>query len=112
AEARAPELLARRHSIDAAENVRRAADTLPDPKLVLGLDNVPVDGPDRWSLDRDFMTMRRIGVMQEVPNAAKRRARADVAGAMAEREKAWLTVDRLTIRRDAALAWLTRASWQ
>src|SRR5204862_7620807 len=75
AEARAPELLARRHSIDAAENVRRAADTLPDPKLVLGLDNVPLDGPDRWSLDRDFMTMRRIGVMQEVPNAAKRRAR-------------------------------------
>lgn len=108
AEARAPELTARRRAIDAAEDSRRAADSLPDPKLVLGLDNVPVDGPDRWSLDRDFMTMRRIGVMQDVPNAAKRRARADLAAATAEREKATFTVDRLTLRRDAALAWLGR----
>ncbi|MFL6623212.1 MAG: TolC family protein [Sulfurifustis sp.] len=108
AEARAPELTARRNAVESAETARDAADKLPDPKLVLGLDNVPVEGPDRWSLDRDFMTMRRIGFMQEVPNAAKRRARADAAEAMAERERALLTLDRRTVRRDAATAWLAR----
>jgi len=108
AEARAPELSARRHAIDSAQSARTAADALPDPRLVLGLDNVPINGPDAGSLDRDFMTMRRIGLMQEVPNAAKRRARADTAAAAAERERATLAIERLTVRRDTALAWLDR----
>ncbi len=108
AEARAPELIARRQAIDGAEHLRTAAASLPDPKLVLGLDNVPINGSDAWTLDRDFMTMTRVGVMQELPNSTKRRARADAATASAERERATLTVERLMIRREAALAWLNR----
>ena len=40
------------------------AGQLPDPMLKLGIDNLPVEGPDRWSISRDFMTMRRIGIEQ------------------------------------------------
>jgi outer membrane protein TolC len=108
AEARAPELSARRHAIDGAQSASVAAGALPDPKLALGLDNVPINGPDALSLGADFMTMRRIGVMQDVPNAAKRRARSDAAAAMTERERSMFTVEQLMVRRDTALAWLRR----
>ncbi|MDO9009216.1 MAG: TolC family protein, partial [Thiobacillus sp.] len=79
--AETPALTASANRIDAARQSAIPADALPDPRLTLGLDNVPVDGPDSFSLDSDFMTMRRIGVMQEFPNSAKRGARAEAAQA-------------------------------
>jgi hypothetical protein len=48
---------------------------MPDPVLKLGLNNLPIDGPDRYSVTRDFMTMRSVGVMQELTRADKRSAR-------------------------------------
>lgn len=42
----------------------------PDPKLRLGIENLPITGPDRFRYDRDFMTMRQIGWAQEFPNSA------------------------------------------
>ena len=59
-----------------AREMAVAAGQLPDPVLRAGVDNLPVNGPDAWSLDRDFMTMRRIGVMQEYVSSAKRAATA------------------------------------
>ena len=32
----------------------------PDPTLKVGVNNLPIDGPDRLSLTRDFMTMRSV----------------------------------------------------
>jgi len=58
-------LAAQDASIVASREMAAAAGQLPDPVLKLGIDNLPVDGADRFSLNRDFMTMRRIGVMQE-----------------------------------------------
>ena len=52
------------------------------------------------------MTMQRIGLMQEVPNRAKREAREAGAQARVERERAMLAVVQLAVQRDAALAWL------
>ena len=40
----------------------------PDPKLLLGVQSLPIEGPERWSLNDDGMTMRMIGLMQEMPN--------------------------------------------
>ncbi len=57
----------------AAEIVGRAAE-LPDPKLRFGLENLPVTDSDRLCYNRDFMTMQRIGVMQEFPHGDKRSA--------------------------------------
>ena len=106
AEERAPQIAARRHSVAAVRSARTAAGQLPDPKLVLGVENVPVSGSMAYSLDSDFMTMQKVGVMQDVPNgdkraAIERRAEADIA-----RTEAELRIERLTVRREAALAWL------
>lgn len=81
----------------------------PDPVLKLGLNNLPIDGPDRFSVTRDFMTMRSVGLMQELTSADKRmarreRAERDAALAEAERRQAVAAV-----QRDAALAWLDRS---
>jgi outer membrane protein, heavy metal efflux system len=46
------------------------------------VDNLPVTTADRYSFTRDFMTMRKIGVMQTFPNGEKRR----LQGERAERE--------------------------
>jgi outer membrane protein TolC len=102
----APAMQAQRSTLDGAQALLPAAGTLPDPRLIVGLDNLPVTGADRFSTTADFMTMQRIGLMQEVPNTAKREARTAGAQARIERERALLTVTELAVRRDAGLAWL------
>ena len=105
-ESQSPRLAAQRSMINSAEaQVGRAAE-LPDPKLRLGIENLPVSGPDRFHYDRDFMTMRSVGVVQEFPNAAKREARNLRAGRMRDVEGANLSAQRTALRRDIATAWL------
>ena len=103
-----PDIAVQTTSVDAARSAAVAAGRLPDPKLAVGIENLPVTGADQWSLTRDFMTMRKIGVMQEVPNRAKRQARTDAAEANIARTEAERRVGILTVRRDTALAWLNR----
>lgn len=67
--ARSQQLAASNASIAASREMAVAAGQLPDPVLKLGVDNMPINGPDRLSLSRDFMTMRRIGLSQELPRA-------------------------------------------
>src|SRR5678816_126066 len=62
---RSRQLVAQDSAVLASREMAVAAGQLPDPVLKLGIDNLPVTGEDRYSLTRDFMTMRRIGVMQE-----------------------------------------------
>jgi outer membrane protein TolC len=102
----APAMLAQQLALAGAQSSRGAAGTLPDPRLTLGVDNLPISGADRYSLTRDFMTMAKIGLMQEVPNSAKREAREASAQARVEREQAMLAVVQLAVQRDAMLAWL------
>ena len=103
--AQAPSLLAQQQVLAGAQALAPAASTLPDPRLIVGVDNLPISGADRWSLSRDFMTMQRIGLMQDVPNRAKREARAAGAQARIDRDTALLAVARLMVQREAALAW-------
>jgi outer membrane protein TolC len=81
---------------------------LPDPVLRLGVDNVPIEGDDRFSLTRDFMTMRRIGVMQEFTRAEKRGARRDRYEREAEARESEREAAIAAIQRDTAIAWLDR----
>lgn len=106
AQRESPGLAAQRHALGAAESAVVPASQLPDPKLALGVDNLPVDGPDRWRLTRDFMTMRRVGVMQDFPRAEKLKLRGERAQAEAARESAVLFAAAVAVRRDLALAWL------
>jgi cobalt-zinc-cadmium efflux system outer membrane protein len=102
----APAMAAQRSTLAGAQTSQPAAATLPDPRLILGVDNLPISGPDRGSLTSDFMTMQRIGLMQEVPNGAKREARASGAQARIAREQALLAVTQLAVQRETAVAWL------
>jgi outer membrane protein TolC len=106
AERRSPKLDATNAQIDAARAAAISAGALPDPKIFAGIDNFPISGPDAGRLQADFMTMQKIGVMQDVPNADKRRARVAVAAAGVDVAEARRQVERLAVRRDAAIAWL------
>ncbi len=80
----------------------------PDPVLSAGIDNLPVTGANQYSIGNDFMTQRRIGVMQEFTREAKKRLRGERYEQEAEKtliEKAEMT---LVIQRDTAQAWLDR----
>lgn len=95
-------------AIAASTEMGAAAARLPDPVLKVGIDNLPLSGPDRASLGADAMTMRRVGVMQELTRADKRALRGtryaqEAARTQAEKDKAIAAVERNT-----ALAWLDR----
>ncbi len=60
AEQQSPRIAAQRLQIDAASSTQKAAGTLPDPKLSVGIENFPVSGMDRFSLTRESMTMQRL----------------------------------------------------
>jgi outer membrane protein TolC len=106
AQQRASTLDVRRAAVLAAQAQQSSAGQLPDPKLALGVENLPVSGPDAYSLTRDFMTMRRVGWMQDVPNQARRTADVAQAQAQVEREQALQAADRVAVTRETALAWL------
>ncbi len=89
----------------AAESAR-AAGQLPDPMLRVGIENLPVTGPDRFSTTRDSQTMKRIGISQEWVSADKRAARTAAAQATVGREEAQLRASLADARLQAALAYL------
>lgn len=105
---RSGQLLAQDAAARAARDMAVAAGQLPDPVLKLGIDNLPVNGPDRLSLSRDFMTMRRIGLMQEIPRQEKRQLKGERFERDAERAQAQRQLALAGIERDTALAWLER----
>lgn len=90
----------REMAISAAQN--------PDPVLRLGIENLPVDGSDSFSISRDFMTMRRIGVMQELTRDAKRQLRGERYEREADKGLAQKSETLANIQRNTALAWLDR----
>jgi len=103
-----PQLASQRAMVDAAREMAGPAGELPDPKLKLGVENVPTNGADSWSLTRDFMTMSKIGVMQEFPREAKRKLRSQRAENDAQRGAVAIEAARLVIQRETASAWLSR----
>ncbi len=69
---------------------------------------MPANGPDRFSVTRDFMTMRRIGIAQELTRAGKRQLRAERFERDAQRVLAQRQLIQANVERDTALAWLDR----
>ena len=101
-----PRLAAQGAALGAATELGPRARELPDPKLRFGVENLPVNGPDRFEYNSDFMTMRKIGVMQDFPNSEKRRLRGERAVLERDVEAANLDAQRAGLRREVALAWL------
>ncbi len=107
--------VARSRSLDAssaaaqgAREMAVAAAQRPDPVLRLSLDNLPVDGADRFSTTRDFMTMRSIGLMQTLPGADKRRARGERFEREADAAMSERAVRVAALQTEVAQAWLDR----
>jgi outer membrane protein TolC len=112
--------------IDAARSMAQAAGQLPDPVLILAVENLPItketaleepahptaakfantNSGNRFSVTRDNMTMRRIGLMQEWTRGEKRELRAERYQAEARKGEAEIEAARATIRRDTAIAWM------
>lgn len=103
---RAPQLQARTAAVEAAQSESIAAGRLPDPELVVGVDNVPATGEDAWSIDSDSMTMRKVGVMQTFPNQRKRAAQRERAAAAVSVVQSEARQTRLEIARATADAWV------
>lgn len=103
-----PQIDAQTASLRAAQEGRLGAAELSDPKLIVGLDNLPVDSVDRFSLTRDFMTMRKIGFAQDFVRGEKLKLRGDRADAEIRKEAALLSLAQVNLKRDVALAWIDR----
>jgi outer membrane protein, heavy metal efflux system len=82
-----------------------AEEQLPDPKLMTGVRDFPIDGPAAGSFDDDF-TMIEIGVSQDFTLGSKRRLMGERARHQAQAADAMAEQARRQIRRDTGLAWL------
>lgn len=105
---RSSQIEASQLGVSASQALAVAAGERPDPVARIGLENLPVNGPDAFSVQRDFMTMRSVGILQEITRPSKLRARiaeSEEAVRLAEARKAQAVVE---IRRESALAWLNR----
>lgn len=106
ADEQAPSLTAQAQKLQAAQSAALPAGELPDPKLLLGVQNFPVSGSNRGTLDHDFMTMQMLGVRQDMFSADKRQARREVAEAAIDTASAEGRIERLTVRQSTAQAWI------
>ena len=104
-----PRIAATQHQLRSARERAVVAGQRPDPVLKAGINNLPVTGPDRYSTTQDFMTMRSIGVMQELTRAEKLQARGELATREAELAATGERLARADVQREAALAWLERS---
>ena len=105
----APQVTASAATLEAAGAVAPSAGRLPDPELVTGVDNLPINSAERYSLTRDFMTMRKIGVMQSFPNGEKRRLQGERAQREIAVAQGELLKTRFDTSRAVAEAWIARA---
>ena len=108
AEQYAPTLRANSAQIEGAENMVSASGILPNPKLFVGLDNYPVSGDAAWSVTQEGMTMKKIGIMQDFPNRAKRLAEIELAKAELGSANAQTEILRIELRQKVASVWLKR----
>lgn len=103
---RAPQMEMQRAALESAQALQTSAGRLPDPTLLVGVENIPLSGPDAFSTTNDMMSMTTIGLMQSFPSGSQRegerkRASADVTLAQAE-----LAATRAEVARETAIAWL------
>lgn len=102
---RQPGLEAYSRTARAAEEAAVAARQLPDPRLSLGIQNLPVTGNDPLSFTDDMMTMRTIGISREQVRGSRREAAA--ARLLAEGEVSLAEQQLLArrIQREVLLGW-------
>ena len=101
-----PALTAFEREAVASEQAAVAARSLPDPQLMVGIQNFPITGENAFSPTDDFMTMYMIGIMREQVRRSKREAQAEriLAEALVSRRKG--SAEERHIRREVMIAWI------
>ena len=108
AQERSRQLPAQDASAQASRQMAIAAGQRPDPILKAGINNLPINGSDRFSFTNDFMTMRSVGVSQEFTRDGKLKARSARFEREAEVAEAGRQLALANLQRDTAMAWLDR----
>src|SRR5471032_1686151 len=106
---RSASMQAAQSSVRASSQAVVRAGQLPDPTLKAGVDNLPVNGSQAFTIGQDFMTMRRIGIEQEWVSPEKRRLRTELANQEFDRERAGYLAQLVNVREQTATAWLSAA---
>lgn len=104
----APAVAARLAMAEAAALRIAPAGELPDPEALAAIQNLPISGADAFEFGRERMTVARVGLMQRVPNAAKREGRTALARSTHAARLAGVQAQRALARRAAAQAWIER----
>jgi outer membrane protein, heavy metal efflux system len=104
-----PVLQARELQVEALRSTAEAADELPDPELRAGIANLPVTGPAAFNLNRQLPTQLQVGLEQDIPNLAKRHARAGAAESDVRVAQARLAHTIHMVRIATGQAWISLA---
>ena len=92
--------------VQARREAAGAADELPDPRVRAGVMNLPVTGPAAFDPYEQLPTQIAIGVEQEIPNLARRRARYAIAGSDIRVAEARLGMTERSILAEVGTAWI------
>ncbi len=103
---RAPQVQAQLLRAQAAQHDAVRAGRLPDPQLTAGISNLTATGPKAFSAAADSMTMRTIGLTQEIPSHAKREAEKAMANSGVQLSAADVLTVRLAVKQATAGAWV------
>ena len=88
---------------DAYREQSIAEDTLPDPKIKLGMMNVPTD---TYAMDQEPMTQVQLGVQQMFPRGSSLEIKSQRAMSMSAAENAKTENQRRMITREVRKTWL------
>ncbi len=102
----APQVRAEQYRQEAATADSDRAGRLPDPQLQFGTQNLDMQGSGAFNPNADAMTMRFVGVSQDIPSSAARaaeraKARANQGVVAADTQDA-----QFRAKRNAATAWV------
>ncbi|NNM51703.1 MAG: TolC family protein [Pseudomonadales bacterium] len=105
------EIKAREANYRSDQAAEQAAGTLPDPRLYSGVSNIPVSsmgGVNALSTGQDPMSMRVVGISQDLPNPAKRHAEHAQVEATVDQDAVNVAKARVDLRVQTAQAWIQR----
>lgn len=108
AQARSETLQAQDAATRAAREMAVSAGRLPDPVLRLSMNNLPIEGPMRYSLAGERMTMRSVEIMQTFTGSEKRQARSVRYEREAEAASSMRSMQKARLLTQTARAWFDR----
>jgi outer membrane protein TolC len=97
-----PSLAAIQSRVDALAAIPSQVESLPDPRLMVNLVNLPLDDP---SFTREGMTQFQVGISQMLPYPGKLALRGKAASQDARAARLDLDERRLLLKRDVAMLW-------